>query len=102
MWRNSGASARAARRGVRRRNERIGPVIDVEKSSLGAFEQDFLFALQGAMKVDHRVRHKWPQLPARLQITVIHFAIIDRLRAERLEDAIVLPDLGLQFFRKQR
>ena len=75
-------------------------MIDVEKSSLRAFEQDFLFPLQGAMEIDHGVRDKRPQFPARLEIPLVHFAIIDRRRAESLEDAVVLAHLRLQLLRE--
>jgi hypothetical protein len=100
--RNSGAGAGAARGRVGRSHERIRAVIDVEKRSLRAFKQDLLFVLQGAVQIDHRVRDERPQGPAGLEIKVVHLAEIDRLRPECLEDAVVLADLGLQFFREQR
>ena len=76
-------------------------MIDVEKRALRAFEQNSFSALERAMQINDRIRDKRPQLFPRREITLMDFAIIDRFRAECLENAVVLTNLGLQFFCEQ-
>ena len=76
-------------------------MIDVEKCALRAFEEDLFSLLQRRVQKDHGVRHERPQLFAGREKISIHSGKRDRPRAERLEDAVVLPDLGLQLFREE-
>ena len=65
MRRHAGAGAGAARGRVRRSDVRIGAVIDVEKRSLRAFEQNFFSLLQRSVQIDDGVGDERPQLFAR-------------------------------------
>ena len=76
-------------------------MIDVEKRALCAFEKNFLPVLQCPVQKNDGVGDKRPQFFSRGQVTFVHVAIIDRLRSERLENAVVLPNFSLQFFREQ-
>ena len=73
-------------------------MIDVQKCALRTFKENFSPALEGAMKINHRVLNKWPQLFSGCEITFVDFTKTDWLCTERLEDSIVLDHLGLQFF----
>ena len=55
MRRNARAGAGAARGRVRRGHVRIRAVIDIEKSSLRAFEEDLLPGLQRVVQIDDGV-----------------------------------------------
>ena len=59
---NAGAGASAAGGGIRGGHVRISAVIDIEKSALRAFEENFFPSLQSPMQIDHRVGDKRPQL----------------------------------------
>src|SRR5207302_1163805 len=82
----------------RRGDVRICAVIDVEKCALRAFKEDSFAALKGAMKINYRVADKRAQLFPGGEITFVYLAKIDRLCPERLEDAVVLENFGLQLF----
>src|ERR1700759_1542632 len=71
-------------------------MIDVEKCSLRAFEQDPLPLDQSAMKINNRVRDEGAQLFAGGEILLVNRIVIDRFRAERPQDAVVFLNLGLQ------
>src|SRR6266446_2775429 len=98
---HAGARACAARGRIRRGDVRICAVIDVEKCALRAFKEDSFAALKGAMKINHRVADKRAQLFPGGEITFVYLAKIDRLCPERLEDAVVLENFGLQLFREK-
>ena len=70
-------------------------MIDVEKRALRAFKKNFLPALQRPVQKNDGVGHKRPQFFFRGQVTFVHVAIINRLRSKRLENAVVLANLGL-------
>ena len=76
-------------------------MVEIQKSALRTFKKDFLSLLQGTMEVKDRVCHKRPQLFARGQIFFAHVSIINRTRAKRLQNAVILTNFGLQFFGKQ-
>ena len=71
-------------------------MIDVEKRALRAFEQNFFPALKRAMQIDDRVGDERPQFFPGGEITFLDLAIIDRLGAERLKDAVVVTNFCLQ------
>ena len=58
MRRNARAGASAAGGGIGRSHEGVGAMIDVEKSALGAFEQDMVAAPRGLVQQDDRVGDK--------------------------------------------
>ena len=68
MRRHARTGAGAARGRVRRSDVRIRAVIDIEKSSLRAFEQDLFPFLQRAMQSDDGVGNERPQLFTCLEI----------------------------------
>src|SRR4051812_8176058 len=98
---NAGSGTRSTGGGIGRSDVGIRAVIDVEKSSLGAFEKDFLSALQGVMQINDGVRHKGTQFRAGGEITLVHFLVIGGFGAKRAENGVVLSNLSLQFFREQ-
>jgi hypothetical protein len=101
MRRHAGPRARATGSGIGRSHVRISAVIDVEKRALRAFEQNLLPSLKRAMQINDRVCDKRPQLFAGGEISLVDFAVVDRLCPERLENAVVLADLRLQFLCEQ-
>jgi len=52
------------------------------------------------MQIHDRVANEWAQSLACCQIAFIDLSKTDRLRAECLENSVVLGHLGLQFFRE--
>ena len=101
MRRHTGPRARATGSGIGRSHVRISAVVDVEKRALRALEQNLLPLLKRAMQIDDRVCDKRPQFFAGGEISLVDFAIVDRLCAERLQNAVVLADLRLQFLCEQ-
>ena len=90
---HAGAGARAAGRGVGRRDKRIGAMIDVEESALRAFKQNIFLLLHGFVQQHHGVRDKRLQPVARRAIGRMDLWKGERFRSERLENFIVLFDL---------
>ena len=76
-------------------------MIDVEKGALRAFKQNFFPALKRAMQINDRVSDERSQFFAGGEIAFLDLAIIDRFGAERLKDAVVVANFGLQFFREE-
>ena len=53
------------------------------------------------MQINDRVGDERTQFFAGGEITFLDLAIIDRLGPERLKDAVIVANLGLQFFREE-
>src|SRR4029077_7194007 len=79
----------------------ISSVIDVEKGSLRAFEQNRLPALERVVQINYRIGDQGAQLRAGREIIFVYLVIVDRLGAKRAQDRVVLAILRLQFFREQ-
>src|SRR5437899_11945908 len=73
-------------------------MINIEKCALRPFKKNFFVALKCTMQKHNRIGDERAQFFTSRQITFVDLAKTDRLCTERLEDSIVLEDLGLQFF----
>src|SRR4051794_8224066 len=69
---DAGADARGARHRVRRRHERIGPVVDVEQRALGALEDDDAAVVQRAVSQCRRVGDELLEAMAVREVLVAH------------------------------
>ena len=98
MRRHAGTGTRAARCCVRGSHVRIRAMINIEKCALCPFKKNFFVALKGTMQKHNRVADERAQFFASRPITFVDFAKTDRLCTERLEDSVVVEDLGLQLF----
>ena len=96
MRRDARAGAGAAGGRVRRRHERIRAVVDVQKSSLRAFEQNIIAAANRLVQQNHGVGDERFQVIARGAIIGVNLFERKRLGAERLEDFVVLFDLATE------
>jgi hypothetical protein len=76
-------------------------VVDIQKRALRSFEQNPFSALQRTMQIHHCVGHERPQFRAGQKVIAIHLRIIDRSGPNRLQDAVIFADSGLQLFREQ-
>jgi len=65
-------------------------MIDIQERSLCTFKQNLAPALQGAMQINHRVRHERRERCAGRQILLVHFAKIIRLCPQGSQDGVVL------------
>ena len=101
MWRHARTGTRAAGSRVRGSNIGIGAVIDVEKCSLRAFEKNLFSALQCLMQINDGVGDERAQEFSGREIRFVHRFVVDRLRAERAQNAVIFLNLGFEFFRKQ-
>ena len=70
-------------------------MVDIEECSLRTFKKDLFTALNSTMEIHHGVTSELAQFFSSREIALIDFAKADRLRAERLEDSVVLDHLGL-------
>src|SRR5437899_7731619 len=100
MRRYARAGACAARCCIRGRHIRIGAMVDIEERSLCTFKQDLFVPLDGVMEIDNRVCYEGTQFFASGQVSFVDLPKTDWLRAEGLEDSVVLDHLRLQFFRE--
>src|SRR5438552_9800040 len=100
MWRHARAGAFAALCCIRARHIRIGAMVDIEECSLCTFKQDLFVSLDGVMEIDNRVCYEGTQFFASGQVSFVDPPKTDWLRAEGLEDSVVLDHLRLQFFRE--
>src|ERR1043166_4859621 len=92
---------RAARNRARRRDVRVRAVIDVQKRSLGTFEEDTFPRADFLIEYQSSVCHILPELFAIPDVLIMDFLEVERfLFEDRLEINVFLFDVVFEFFFK--